>query len=485
MDKKLVLVSPSYQYRNKSLRWLAKSITVAPPLGLLYVAEAAKSIGWSVEIIDSEMEEYSLGIVVNKVISAAPDLVGITVTTPFLQSAIQISEGVKKIASIPVIMGGAHPTAKGLETLLDCFDFALQGEGDEAFKHFLNAFEGNGRYSDIAGLIYRDNGEVFSNSSQQLENLDRLAVPERGLLNLKKYVSRVPNHGTKRYTSIMATRGCPYECVFCAVQTMYGRTLRFRPVEDVIEEIKVSIKSYNITHFHFVDDTLTVNKNYVRKLCRSISDNDLDITWEGWTRADCIDEELLALMMSTGFVRISFGVETGNPEVMKNLKKDMNHGHINAAFELASKMGLEARCSVMIGNPGETRKTLWDTINFIRDNDNIKYSTLSIATPYPGTELAEMAKEGRHGLKLNITDETKFLRYFSPTMQMNDLSMSNLKIMQVVGLIWMHMTPAKIVGSIKRFGFFRIGITAVMTSLLFLKMILIDTVVDSLKQRFV
>ena len=97
MDKKLVLVSPSYQYRNKSLRWLAKSITVAPPLGLLYVAEAAKSIGWSVEIIDSEMEEYSLETVVNEVISAAPDLVGITVTTPFLQSAIQISEGVKKI----------------------------------------------------------------------------------------------------------------------------------------------------------------------------------------------------------------------------------------------------------------------------------------------------------------------------------------------------------------------------------------------------
>ena len=80
-------------------------------------------------------------------------------------------------------------------------------------------------------------------------------------------------------------------------------------------------------------------------------------------------------MMSSGFVRISFGVETGNPEVMKNLKKDMNHGHINAAFELASKMSLEARWSVMIGNPGETRKTLWDTINFIRDNDYIKYST--------------------------------------------------------------------------------------------------------------
>ena len=106
--------------------------------------------------------------------------------------------------------------------------------------------------------------------------------------------------------------------------------------------------------------------------------------------------------MSMGFVRISFGVETGNPEVMEILKKDMTHGHINAAFELAGKLNLEARCSVMIGNPGETRKTLWDTIHFIRNNDNIKHSTLSIATPYPGTELAQMAKEGHHGLKLNI-----------------------------------------------------------------------------------
>jgi anaerobic magnesium-protoporphyrin IX monomethyl ester cyclase len=290
MNKKLILLSPPYQYKNKSLKWVAKSITVAPPLGLLYVAEAAKSVSWSVEIVDSEMEEYSLETAINKIILAAPDLIGITVTTPFLQSAIQASQGVKKLANIPVIIGGAHPTAKGQETLLDCFDFALQGEGDEAFKHFLNAFEGKGRYSDVAGLIYRENGEILSNASEQLENLNQLGVPERGLLNLKKYISRVPNHGTKRYTSIMATRGCPYECVFCAVQTMYGRTLRFRPVEDVIEEIKICIKNYDITHFHFVDDTLTVNKNYVRKLCQAIHDNHLDITWEGWTRADCIDE---------------------------------------------------------------------------------------------------------------------------------------------------------------------------------------------------
>ena len=109
-----------------------------------------------------------------------------------------------------------------------------------------------------------------------------------------------------------------------------------------------------------------------------------------------------------------------------------------------------------------------------RNNDNIKYSTLSIATPYPGTELAEMAIEGRHGLELKINDETKFLRYFSPTMQMNDLSMTYLKIMQIIGLIWMHFTPVKIVGSIKRFGFFRIGLTALMTSLMLLKVVCVD-----------
>ena len=484
MSKKLTLISPSYQYQNKSLKWVAKSITVAPPLGLLYVAEAAKSVGWSVEIIDSEMEEFSLEDIVSKVDVADPDLVGITVTTPFLQSAIQISEGIKKINNVPVIIGGAHPTAKGSEVLLECFDFALQGEGDEAFKDFLKAFAGSEDYSGVSGLIYRKKGEVLSNDSIQLENLNQLGVPDRGLLNLEKYVSRVPKYGARRYTSIMATRGCPYECVFCAVQTMYGRTLRFRPLDEVIDEIKVCVEEHGITHFHFVDDTLTVNKNYVRSLCDKINKNNLDITWEGWTRADCINEELLTLMMNAGFVRVSFGVETGNPEVMKILKKDMHHGHINGAFELANKLGLEARCSVMIGNPGETQKTLWDTINFIRNNNNIKYSTLSIATPYPGTELAEMAREGRHGLKLNIDDETKFLRYFSPTMQMNDLSMTYLKIMQIIGLIWMHMTPTKIVGSIQRFGFFRIGITALMTSLLFIKIISVDIVVNLFKRRF-
>ena len=139
-----------------------------------------------VEIIDAEMEEYSLETVVKKVVSFSPDLVGITVTSPFQDSAICISTMIKEVADLPVIIGGAHPTAKGAEALLDCFDFALQGEGDEAVKHFLNAFEGKGGYSEVSGLIYRENGNTMANPSVQLKTLDKLAVPERGLLNLEK-----------------------------------------------------------------------------------------------------------------------------------------------------------------------------------------------------------------------------------------------------------------------------------------------------------
>lgn len=483
MNKRLLLISTPYQSTTKALKLLSKEMTASPPLGLLYVACAAESMGWYVEVIDAETEHITVNNLIERIKTFRPELVGFSATTPFIKSVSFIVEKVKQVVDAKLILGGAHATVTGKECLGELFDYAFIGEADESFKIFLKSFVCTKDFSNVPGLIYRHGDRVLLNPPIPLKNLDSLPIPNRGLLKVDKYVVNVPKHGGKRYTSIMATRGCPYQCVYCSVQTIFGRTLRFRPISSLIKEVKECCENHDITHFHFIDDTLTVNRNYIIKLCNEILINKLDITWEGWTRADCIDEEILLLMKKSGFVRISFGVETGSPEIMKIIKKNVTHDQIKKAFAIAKKLDIESRCSVMIGHPGETKKTLWQTINFIRQEKNINYSNLSIATPYPGTELAEMAKKGKHGLELIVDEKDKQVRHFSPTMQMNDLTLFDLKYLQIVGLIWIHMKPEKIIGAIKRFGLVNILLTIFMTLLMFIKMILIDIFYDSKRKH--
>ncbi len=465
--KKLLLIIPPWNYSYKSLSLISREIVVAPSLGLLYIASVAESQGWSVKILDMDAQGFLLEDVLETVGEFRPDLIGFSVATPFFSSVVQIACGIKKRFDIPVIIGGAHPTAVKEQAMVDGIDFAMMGESELPFAHFLRAFVEKADYSFVPSLIFRQGKDIkvnpFSFSDQ---SMDALPLPARHLLPLEKYKVNLPGYGQRIYTSITTSRGCPYECIFCSVATIFGRNLRFRSAELVVNEIRECKMRYGITHFHFVDDTLTVKRDYTEKLCNLLIQEDLGITWEGWTRADCIDEALLRLMKRSGFVRISFGLETGNKDIMRLIKKRVTHEQIRDAFASAGKLGLESRCSVMIGHPGETKKTVWETINFVRKEKNILYSNLSIATPYPGTQLAVMAAQGAHGLRLLSNDPNKFMRYFSPVIEMNDLTAQDLKCIQILGLIWIHLTPRRIYHSVRRFGIkniilslFSIGLT--------------------------
>lgn len=469
---KILLIAPSWNYVHRSLKFISKKIAVAPPLGLLYIATVAESEDWETQILDCDAETLSLEDILERVDCFSPDIIGFSVTTPFFGDVVSIAKNIKQSTKTPIIIGGPHPTVAGKDSLIDCFDFALTGEGEVSFKMFLQSFISNKDYFSVPGLIFRANNNIIVNKVPSLELLmDQLPIPSRRFFKIEKYKTNVPGCGEKVYTSIMITRGCPYKCIFCSVNTIFGRKLRFRSLSLVIDEIKECMERYGITHFHFVDDTLTVNREYVVELCNRIIEENLGITWEGWTRVDCVDEELFSLMKNSGFVRVSFGVETGSEEIMKIIKKRITHEQIHRAFVIANKLGIESRCSVMIGHPGETKKTLWQTINFVRKEKNILYSTLAIATPYPGTELAKMASEGSYGLRLLSKDVDRYFRYFSPVMEMNDLKAVDLKLTQIVGLLWIHLTPKRIYHVIKRFGIINIGFSSILTVFSLLKVL--------------
>jgi radical SAM superfamily enzyme YgiQ (UPF0313 family) len=249
----------------------------------------------------------------------------------------------------------------------------------------------------------------------------------------------------------MASRGCPFECIFCSTK-VFGKRLRQRPAKLVIEEIKSIIRDYGIKHFIFLDDTLTLNRDFCLQICSMIEKEKLRITFEGSTRADLVDEELIRAMAKSGLIRVSFGLETVNSGIRQIIKKGVPLEAYLRANKLTHKYGIETLNSVMLGLPGETYETVEETLSFLENAREVRQANLSIATPYPGTELYEMAKNGEYGLRLLTEDFSKYLRYGCAVMSVNGLSARELIRMQNDGFVRIYSAPWRIIPMLRKSG---------------------------------
>ena len=345
----------------------------------------------------------------------------------------------------------------GREALEDCdqFDFQVVGEGEETIQEIMEALEQGRSLEGILGVIYRDNGNIVENPRRPLEmTADKLPVPNRDLLPTDKYVHSLPGKGFIRYATLFTSRGCPFHCIFCSQHTMHGRKMRWHSLERVMVELDQIVNKLGVEHIIIMDETLTLDKQRTMELCRRIKEAGLKFTWEGWTRAETVDEELLSEMKSAGLIRLSFGIESGDPEMLKIIKKGITLEGVRRAYKIADKVGLETRGSAILGHPFETRETAWRTIKFLRSIKELKQIYLNVATPYPGTELYDYAVNGRGGMTLLTKDYSQYKRYGDPVIEVNDLSSNRLKMMQSVGLMCFYFTPRRILYNV----FMRAGI---------------------------
>jgi radical SAM superfamily enzyme YgiQ (UPF0313 family) len=193
-----------------------------------------------------------------------------------------------------------------------------------------------------------------------------------------------------------------------------------------------------------MDETLTLKRDRTLELCQAIRDNGLSFTWEGWTHASTVDEELLRAMKAAGMIRLSFGIESGDPQILKRIKKGVTREQLREAYRIAAKVGIETRGSAMLGHPCETRETAWRTIKFIRSIKECEQIFLNVACPYPGTELYDCAINGRDGMKLLTTDYSRYKRYGDPVIAVNDLDPKALKRLQTLGLLYFYLTPRRV-----------------------------------------
>lgn len=390
---KITLIQPLYKEiykRIKGIRYLD------PPLGLLYIAAVLRQDGHAVSIIDAEAEgAEDHRRIAKKVRAQDPDLVGLSFTTPMLSSAVNAIELIKKeLPNVPVIVGGPHVSADPVASLeATGASIAVIGEGETTARELVSKLSRGESLTECRGICIRSDGNITRTQQRPfIKELDTLPFPARDLLKIEVYqhASSQSRKENPYYTNVISSRGCPFKCIFCGSAAVFGDIIRYRSPSRVVDEIDECMRRFRIGIFSIVDDTLTISKSHVLGICDEIASRGLRPLWMAQARVDTIDEQILRAMKNSGCEEIHFGYESGSQEILDNIKKGITVEQSVRATGLARKAGMKIHGDFMIGNPGETEKTVRQTIELAKklDPDTAQFT---LAQPFPGTELYRIA----------------------------------------------------------------------------------------------
>ena len=444
-----ILVRPGYSHVYSSFK-LGKTNIVFPPLGYLYLAAHLEIDGHKITIIDGEVERLNEQQTIARILENDPEFVGIGATTPEFIDNSNILRRIKELAPhVITITGGSHPSSLPEETMLENphIDYLVRREGEQTLLELINTLEGGGSIKYIAGLTYRESGSIMHNKEREpIQNLDEMPFPARHLIDNSKYLHPAPKKGLVPVTTMLSSRGCPYQCIFC-YRSKDRSKMRFRDPIKVADEIEEVTTKYNIQFIIFNDDTMTLRRNNVMRLCNEIIKRGLDIQWYCLARADTLDRELIIKMKEAGLANISMGVESGNQKILDLIKKGTTIEQYQAAYKLATELNVETRGSFMIGHPYDTRETIRDTINLAKSLDLTK-AFFNITTPYPGSVLYDMALQG-DGLRLLTHDWKEYKRWGNAVIELDGISRQDLIKLQRRAMLEFYLRPKIILYHLK------------------------------------
>jgi radical SAM superfamily enzyme YgiQ (UPF0313 family) len=418
-----------------------------PHLGLGYLAGMLAKHDYDFEVIDCVAEKLplpKLGDILKKI---QIDMLCVTATTPEIINAHEVCHIAKSINPRALtIVGGPHTTALPKETLEEFpfFDIAVAGEGEYTLLKILKR---EVPCSEIPGIAYRKNGKLFQNPpAAEIEQLDEISFPHWSAFPLKKYKGLLKFFKGLEFP-IITGRGCPYRCIFC--QRALGQKVRFRSVESVIEEIKYDI-SLGAKSLYFCDESFSINKNRAMEICKRIQKQGLNkkISWSCETRVDLVDEELLLEMKRAGCELLSFGVESGNEEILKTSQKGITLNQVDRAFYFAKKVNLKTYMFLIFGLPGETEETIGETTNLIKKL-NPDYLTIGILVPFPGTRVYEMAEQGIGGLKLSGDRWADYSKQIGRAIELETIAIEKLRLYQTKTYVKFYFRPGRILNLLK------------------------------------
>ena len=443
--RKVLLIYPptGFYMRDDRCQAPVEGMTAQParsPLDLAYMAATLENVGVKCMIKDYPAEHQNWSNLEKDLVGFNPDMLVISITTPTMEADMATCEIAKRFRKdIVVVSKGAHYLAKDEEVLNSYrdLDIIVRGESEFTVAEIATADD----LANVSGISYRKNGRIMkTNDRPFLDDLDKLPFPARYLLNNNLYLT--PD--TKEpITLIYSGRGCPHQCIFCAVPSVSGHKIKLRSPESIAQELEECVKKYNIKNFFFRADTFTWDENWVIKICKLIIDKKLCIRWGTNSRVDTISKKRLEWMEKAGCWIIGFGIESGNQQSLDLMKKKAKLEDAYRSISLCKKHGIKTYTLFLIGLPWDNRKTIKETIKFAKNLDG-DYIDINIAYPLPGTEMFEMAK------KENLFDEKQMhgYDYSRPLIKTRYLSTEELVNIRRWALLSFYLRPRYIIKTI-------------------------------------
>jgi len=386
--KRVLLIRPNGN--ESSLGAAGKKLASSvPPLGLLYIASFLKNNGIETDFIDNDLERNSLSQLSAIIKNYKPDIIGITAVTAEFSETLTLARMCKSISGALLVIGGPHASGVYGEILDKYreFDIVVRGEGEFPFLDLARGKE----WGTIRGISYRLDNRIMHNAEcPRIENLDALPFPDFNQFDLWKYKDPFYIVYGSPTIPIVAARGCPFECDFCASKVIFGRKVVSRSLGNVMDEIDCLIKKYPHGVVRFFDDTFTLDKKRTLDFCGELKKR--NVRWICSVRADSVNYDLLKCMKESGCCLIQVGVESGSPGVLKKIKKNITIEQTKAVFSWAHKLNLDSWASFIIGLPGDDAGTIKETMSLAKEINPL-FALFFPPVPYPGTELYEYAKE--------------------------------------------------------------------------------------------
>lgn len=364
---------------TRQITQIQKRAGVLPHLGLGYIHTALKHAGFA-NVIQVDTPALGLdGEGLRCLLSDfKPDLVGVTTTTPGLSGAIEACWAAKSTGA-KVILGGSHTEVYGHENLYhECVDYVGVGEGITVMVDLADALEQRENPDGIRGLITR----TFDGGAAPMVNLEDVGWPEREGLPMDRFFSIM---AARPFVTMISSRGCPFRCSFCFKQAVDKKSM-YRCPEDVVGEMAELQSRWGVKEIMFYDDVFTLHRGRVYDICELIKSTGLKVRWEAPTRVDLVPEKLLDAMASAGCVRLRFGIEHGDPEILRRMRKESHISKIETAVENAHQVGIKNFGYFIVGWLRETREEFQRTID-LACRLPLDYASFYTATPLPGTHL--------------------------------------------------------------------------------------------------
>ncbi|MEE9293449.1 MAG: radical SAM protein [Phycisphaerae bacterium] len=428
-----------------------------PHIGIAYVAGYLQRHGLNVAVLDAKLAKKTVKQTVDDIVEHRPRVLGLTAMTHMIATAAKVARAVQAVhPDTVVVLGGFHGSFLPERTLREfpAFDYIVVGEGEMAFLELVQTVLAGEDPSNVQGIASRvgsavrttnailvgghgvvrmadptsgDQPEVRLNGRGRIpENLDDLGMPAWDLFPQAKMYP------------IMSQRGCPFGCNFCS--RPYGRTLRQRTPKHVVAELMRSVEQYGCRRVDFYDETFTVRKDYVVALCNAIIAEGLHRKLRFWSyvHANTIDLPTAKKMKQAGFAEVGFGVESGDPEIMRRMKKGVNRNDVFRAARVFREARLKFGAYFIIGHPHETVQTARRSIDLAAriNPDSVAFG---IMTPYPGTEVWEMAVRGEGGYKMLTMDWERFDKQIGSALELENLSRRQMERLQLQGYLTVYL----------------------------------------------